>query len=106
MEVESDIIEDGGAPGFPPHGKAVIACATISAGLAGLIVGLRFFARLYPARLLGKEDWCIFIAWVCLDSRSRPNMDVKGRCDGNRDTGYLETPWQCIDNLDWADYFG
>ncbi|EXF83067.1 hypothetical protein CFIO01_06239 [Colletotrichum fioriniae PJ7] len=64
MEVESDIIEDGGAPGFPPHGKAVIACATISAGLAGLIVGLRFFARLYPARLLGKEDWCIFIAWL------------------------------------------
>ncbi|KAK1469791.1 hypothetical protein CMEL01_01558 [Colletotrichum melonis] len=64
MEVESDIIEDGGAPGFAPHGKAVIACATISVGLAGLIVGLRFFARLYPARLLGKEDWCIFIAWL------------------------------------------
>ncbi|OHE97152.1 hypothetical protein CORC01_07593 [Colletotrichum orchidophilum] len=32
--------------------------------VAGLVVGLRFFVRLYPARLLGKEDWCIFVAWI------------------------------------------
>ncbi|KAF6826521.1 hypothetical protein CPLU01_09638 [Colletotrichum plurivorum] len=57
-------VEDGGPPGLAPHGKAVIACSVVTAGLAGIIVGLRFFARLWPARLLGYEDWCIFTAWL------------------------------------------
>ncbi|KZL83770.1 pth11-like integral membrane protein [Colletotrichum incanum] len=58
-----NIIEDGGPTGIPPKGKAVIACAIIASGIAGLVVASRFFARLYPAKLLGKEDWCILIAW-------------------------------------------
>ncbi|TDZ32428.1 hypothetical protein C8035_v012273 [Colletotrichum spinosum] len=58
-----EAIEDGGPPGLAPHGKAVIACTVVSAALSGMIVGLRFFARLTPAMLLGKEDWCILVAW-------------------------------------------
>ncbi|KAL0932815.1 uncharacterized protein CTRU02_211778 [Colletotrichum truncatum] len=59
-----EVIEDGGPPGIAPRGQAVIVCSAITAALSGVIVGLRFFARLSPARLLGKEDWCILIAWV------------------------------------------
>ncbi|GKT66901.1 PTH11-like integral membrane protein [Colletotrichum tofieldiae] len=58
-----DTIEDGGPTGIPPKGKAVIACAIITSGIAGLVVASRFFTRLCPARLLGKEDWCILTAW-------------------------------------------
>lgn len=57
-------VEDGGPPGLASHGKAVIACSVVTVGLSGIIVGLRFFARLWPARLLGYEDWCMLKAWV------------------------------------------
>ncbi|KAK1854651.1 hypothetical protein CCHR01_02692 [Colletotrichum chrysophilum] len=67
MDMESfnvDVIEDGGPPGLAPQGQSVISCAVASAVLSGIIVGLRFYARLSPARLLGWEDAWILIAWI------------------------------------------
>ncbi|OLN96857.1 hypothetical protein CCHL11_02412 [Colletotrichum chlorophyti] len=58
-----EAIEDGGPAGLPPDAKAVIVSSVITAAISGLVVGLRFFARLWPASLVGNEDWAILVSW-------------------------------------------
>jgi len=57
-------IPDKSTPSFPDtfHGQTVIPCAIVSAGLATLFVGCRFYTRGVILRRLGKEDWFILVS--------------------------------------------
>ena len=44
--------------------QLVIACAIVCLVVSGLIVGLRFYSRGVITKVLGREDWCILVAWV------------------------------------------
>ncbi|CAI4214399.1 unnamed protein product [Parascedosporium putredinis] len=43
---------------------SIIACAVVSFVVSGLMVGLRFYSRGVVTRVLGREDWCILVAWL------------------------------------------
>ncbi|PKS08144.1 hypothetical protein jhhlp_005420 [Lomentospora prolificans] len=44
--------------------QLVIACAIVCLVVSGLIVGLRFYSRGVITKVLGREDWCILVAWA------------------------------------------
>jgi len=51
-----------------PRAVSVIVCATLTVAIAATIVVLRLITRWKILKYLGKDDWCIAIALVSLDS--------------------------------------
>lgn len=47
---------------------SVIVCTTITVAMAAIVVVLRLITRWKILNFLGKDDWCIAIALVSLDS--------------------------------------
>lgn len=52
------------SPGLNPQAAGVVACATITVGLAAVVILLRFITRTRILHFVGKDDWCIAIALV------------------------------------------
>ena len=73
-------------PGMGPADDlsgTVIACAIVSLVVSGIALGLRFYSRGVITRVLGREDWCILIAWVNLPPAPMPS-DLTLIVDRNR----------------------
>ena len=45
-------------------GGSIIACAVVCWVLSGVIVSVRFYTRGKLSLILGREDWCVLVAWV------------------------------------------
>lgn len=53
---------------------SIIACAVVSFVVSGLMVGLRFYSRGVVTRVLGREDWCVLVAWVRTELPLSPSL--------------------------------
>jgi hypothetical protein len=45
-------------------GGSIIACAVVCWVICGVVVCVRFYTRGKLSLILGREDWCVLVAWV------------------------------------------
>ena len=48
------------------HGQRALVVTAVLTAIAGMIVGMRLFARARLMKIMGREDWAILISLVCL----------------------------------------